>query len=147
MKVTFPKNIKKWILAGMTLNLWPISLSIVQLLLVAVGVGIALVVFNGAAKSGSTAAWVIFALPVLIIFLIIAFFKVSEMSLLPFIAKLFRNKFFDVTKKYQVNFEKNNQTKILIKESKLDDTKKKIERKENKMDKDMLRDIEKGGLI
>ncbi len=147
MKVPFPKNIKKWLLAGMTLNLGPISLSIVQLLIVAVWVWLALAVFNSASKSGSTAAWVIFAVPVLVIFLVFAFFKVSEMGMVEYIAKLFRNKFFDTTKKYQVNFSRFDQTKILIEESKLDDKKVKIKQKENKLDKDLLKNIEGGGLI
>ncbi len=147
MKVPFPKNIKKWILAGMTLNLGPISLSIVQLLLVALWVGIALVTFNGVSKSGSTAAWVVFAIPVLLIFLVIAFFKVSEMNMMQYIAKLFRNKFFDTTRKFQINFEKLDQTKILIKETNLEEKTKKIEQKDNKLDEDLLKNIEEGNLL
>jgi len=147
MKVTFPKNIQKWILSWMTLNIWPISLSIVQLFLVAVWVGLALAVFQTVSKSWSTAAWVIFAVPVLIIFILIAFFKLSEMSLLEYVAKLFRNKFFDTTKKFQNNFEKENKLDILIKESKLEDKKQKIEQKDSKMDDELISNIEKGGLI
>ena len=147
MKVPFPKNIQKWILAGMTLNLGPISLSIVQLLLVAVWVWLGLAVFNAGSKSGSTVAGVVFAIPVLLIFLLIAFFKVSEMSLLEYIAKLFRNRFFDTTKKFQNNFERLDQTKILIKESKWDWTKKKIEYKENKLDEDILQSIKDDRLL
>lgn len=147
MKVPFPKNIKKWILAGMTLNLGPISLSIVQLLLVAVWVGIALAVFNAGKKSGSTAAGVVFAIPVLLIFLLVAFFKVSEMSMLEYIAKMVRNKFFDTTKKFQINFERIDATDILIKESKWEKKKVKIEQKENKFDEDILKNIEEGNLL
>ncbi len=147
MKVTFPKNIQKWILSWMTLNMWPISLSIVQLFLVAVWVWLALAVFQTVSKSWSTAAWVIFAVPILIIFILIAFFKLSEMSLLEYIAKLFRNKFFDTTKKFQNNFEKESKLDILIKESKLEDKKQKIEQKDSKMDDDLISNIEKGGLV
>ena len=147
MKVPFPKNIEKGILSGMTLNLGPISLSIVQLLLTAVWVGIGLAVFNGVAKAWSTTMWVIFAIPVLILFLMIAFFKVSEMSLLEYVAKLFRNRFFDTTRKFQVNFEKFDQTKILAKESKWDWSKKKIEYKENKLDADVLQSIKDDRLL
>ena len=147
MKVPFPKNIQKWILSGMTLNLGPISLSIVQLLLTAVWVWMWLAVFNWIAKSWSTTMGIIFAIPVLILFLMIAFFKVSEMSLLEYISKLFRNRFFDTTKKFQVNFEKFDQTKILAKESKWDWTKKKIEYKENKLDDDVLQSIKDDRLL
>lgn len=147
MKVTFPKNIKKWILSGMTLNLGPISLSIVQLFLVAVWVGLALAVFKAGSKSWSSVVGVIFAIPVLLIFLLIAFFKVSEMGLLEYIAKLFRNRFFDTTKKYQNNFGKLNQTEILIKEFRQEEKKQKIEQKDWKIDETMLEDIKKWWLM
>lgn len=148
MKVPFPKNIKKWILAGMTLSLGPISLSIVQLLLAAVWVWLWLAVFNAISKSGSKAMWVVFALPVLILFLMVAFFKISEMSLLEYAAKIFRNKFFDTTKKFQVNFTRLDQTKVLIKEAKWDwEKKKKIEYKENILDDDILQSIKDDRLV
>jgi len=147
MKVTFPKNIKKWILSGMTLNMGPVSLSIVQLFLVAVWVGLALAVFQAVSKSWSSAAGIVFAIPILIIFLLIAFFKISEMGLLQYIAKLFRNKFFDTTKKYQNNFERYDKTDILIKEFKQEDQKKKIEQKESKLDDTILESIKKWWLM
>lgn len=147
MKVTFPKNIKKWLLAGMTLNLGPISLSIIQLFIIAVGVGLALAVFQSVSKSWNSAAGIVFAIPVLIIFILIAFFKISEMNLLEYIAKLFRNKFFDTTKKFQNNFEKEDKMDILIKESRLEDKKQKIEQKDGKLTDDLISNIEKWGLI
>jgi hypothetical protein len=55
------------------------------------------------------------------------------MSLLEYVAKLFRNKFFDTTKKFQNNFEKEDKLDVLIKESKLEEKKQKIEQKESKM--------------
>ncbi len=147
MKVTFPKNIKKWILAGMMLNMWPISISIIQLFLLAVGVGISLAVFNSVAKSSSTAAWVVFAVPIMIIFIVITFFKVSEMWLLEYIAKLFRNYFFDTNRKFQSNFQKTNNTEVLIKESKLDEKVRKLEPKSNILEDGLLEKIEKGWLV
>jgi glucan phosphoethanolaminetransferase (alkaline phosphatase superfamily) len=147
MKVTFPKNIQKWLLAGMTLNMGPISLSIIQLFLVAVWFGLALAVFQWVSKSGSSAAGIVFAIPILIIFLLIAFFKVSEMGLLQYVAKMFRNKFFDTSKKYQSNFERYNKTEILIKEFKQEDQKKKIQQKESKMDDSILDNIKKWWLM
>jgi hypothetical protein len=77
-----------------------------------------LAVFNGVSKTGSKAMGVVFAIPVLLLFLMIAFFKISEMSLLEYVSKLFRNKFFDTTKKFQVNFNRLDETEILIKEAK-----------------------------
>ncbi len=147
MKVVFPKSIKKWILAGMTLSLWPISLSVIQLFLVALGIGLALVVFNSVSKTWSKAAWVVFAIPILIIFILIAFFKISEMNMLQYVAKIFRNKFFDTTKKYQEDYQRYDKTEILIKEFKNEEKTQKIEQKENKMDEDLIKKIEKWWLI
>jgi hypothetical protein len=42
--------------------------------------------------------------------------------MLEYVAKIFRNKFFDVQKKYQINFERNNETEIAIKESEQNDS-------------------------
>jgi hypothetical protein len=50
-------------------------------------------------------------------FLVIAFFKISELSLLPFIAKLWRNRFLDTTKKTQTNDNKIDPLEILVKTS------------------------------
>lgn len=149
MKVVFPKNIKKWIIAGITFNIGPISLWIVQLLLVALGVAAWLGVFNAVQKSWSKAVAVMFALPVMGLFLIMAFFKVSELWLLAFVAKLFRTHFFDTTKKYQVNFERVNPFSILIKSMSIDNkAKKSFEQKtEKKVDPKLLSQIETGGLI
>lgn len=44
------------------------------------------------------------------------------MGMLEYLAKIFRNKFFDVQKKYQINFEKDNETEIAIKEAEQNDT-------------------------
>ena len=77
------------------------------------------------------------------IFIIIAFFKISELSLVPYIAKLIRNGFFDAKKKFQVNYEKKNPIDIIIQESKTKEEKQLIEQKENTFDKQSLKDIEK----
>jgi hypothetical protein len=147
MKVTFPKNIKKWLLAWMTLNLGPVSVTIIQLFLLAVWVWLALAIFKAASQSGSTAAGIVFAVPVLAIFIVMAFFKVSEMWLLEYIAKLIRNKIYDVPQKFQINFEKENPVDLMIKKSKIEEKKQVIEQKDGKISKDLLKQIEKGGLL
>ncbi|MEI7558692.1 MAG: hypothetical protein WCJ45_08120 [bacterium] len=65
------------------------------------------------------------------------------MSLIPYIAKLIRNNFFDAKKKYQVNYEKKNPIDILVKEAKSKEEKQIIVQKDNAFDKEMLKDIEK----
>ncbi|PJA49002.1 MAG: hypothetical protein CO170_00880 [candidate division SR1 bacterium CG_4_9_14_3_um_filter_40_9] len=146
MKVVYPKNIKKGLLAGLTFQIGPINLSIIQLFLLAIGVAAAMGIFN-AFKGGSRGVGVILAIFVFIIFIVIAFFKISELGLIAFIAKMVRNNFFDTTKKFQINYEKRNPTEIKIKEAKSEEEKAVIENKESGFDKDKLKDIEKGGLI
>jgi hypothetical protein len=85
----------------------------------------------------------LFAIIVLIVFLVIAFFKVSELGLLAYVAKLIRNSFFDSKKKYQVNYEKKNPIDLIIEESKTKEEKRTIEQKDKFFDKQKLKDIEK----
>ena len=79
MKVVYPKNIKRGLLAGMTFSIGPLNISVVQLFLLALGVAMALAAFNGFSKSGSKALGLFVAIIIIIIFIVIAFFKVSEM--------------------------------------------------------------------
>jgi hypothetical protein len=119
----------------------------VQLFILALGISLALAAFNGFSKSWSKAFGLLVAVFVLIIFIIIAFFKISELWLVPYIAKLIRNNFFDAKKKFQVNYEKNNPLDVVIQESKTKEEKQIIEQKENTFDKQILTDIEKKWLI
>ncbi|MEI7562743.1 MAG: hypothetical protein WCJ39_03345 [bacterium] len=79
MKVVYPKNIKKGLFAGMTFTIGPLTISIIQLFIMAVGIAIALAVFNTFAKAGSKIIGVFLAVIILIIFIVIVFFKVSEL--------------------------------------------------------------------
>lgn len=147
MKVVYPKNIKKWLLAGMTFSIGPLTISIVQLFIMAVGISLALAAFNGVSKSWSKALGLLFAIIILLVFIVITFFKISEMWLIEYIAKIIRNTFFDTKKKFQVNYDKKNPIDISVQEAKTKDEKQIIEQKENTFDKDMLKDIEKKWLI
>jgi len=88
----------------MSIQIWPASVSVFQLITLAIGLWISLWLFNTLFKNwvGKRAAGII-ALPILLIFVTIAFFKFSELTLLPFIAKMIKTYFLDVTKKYQIN--------------------------------------------
>jgi len=128
MKTVFPKNIQKGILAGMNFNIWPFTVSVFQLFILAIGIAIAFVVFNQFAQS-SKAVGIFFAVLIFLIFAVIAFFKISELNLLAFIVKFIQNQFFDTTQKYQTNYTKNDKMAILIEKSKHQNTKQKIEYK------------------
>ena len=62
-----------------------------------------------------------------------------------YISKLVRNKFFDVQKKYQENFEKQNETEISIKEAEQVEQTQIIEQKieDKTKEKDIIKEIEK----
>lgn len=72
----------------------------------------------------------------------------SELGLLAFVAKMIRNNFFDTTRKYQVNYEKQNHLDVLIKEAKSVDQKQTVfERKDSEFSKEKVEKIDKSGLI
>ena len=147
MKVVYPKNIKKWIFAGMTFNIGPLNISIVQLFVLAVGVAIALAVFNSFTKSWSKLIGFVLALFIALIFITIAFFKISELSLIPFLAKLIRNNFFDTKKKFQENYTRENPVDVMIKENKATEEKQVIEQKVGGLSQARISEIEKGWLV
>jgi len=111
MKAVFPKNIQKGLLAGLTLTVGPISVSIVQIFILALGVAAAFFAFNQFQKVNRVIGGVS-AVFVFLIFLIIAFFKISEMNLLEFIVKFIKSHFIDTTEKYQTNYNKSNPLEI-----------------------------------
>ena len=147
MKVVYPKNIKRGLLAGMTFSIGPLSINVVQMFILALGVALALATFNWFSKSWWKVLGIFLAILIIIIFIVVAFFKVSELWLLAYLAKLIRNNFFDAKKKYQVNYEKKSPLDVMIQESKTKEEKQIIEQKESTFDQKHLSDIEKKWLI
>lgn len=148
MKVVFPKNIKKWMLAGMTFSIWPLNLSIVQLFVVGIWVAAAMAIFNGFSKSWGKAIGALLAIITLLIFVFIAFFKMSELALIPFVSKLVRNLFFDTTKKFQTNYNRIDPLKISRRKAKGDDQKQTIfEQKDRWYTQEKLNEINDWGLL
>lgn len=135
-------------MAGMSFSIGPITLSITQLFIMGVAVAAAVGAFNAFSRSGAKAVGVIFAIMILMIAALIAFFKISELSLLWFVAKMIRNNFFDTSKKFQVNYEKQDHLDILLKESKAwDQTQTVFERKSKEFSKDKIDKIENSWLL
>jgi len=79
MKVFVPRNIEKgWL--KMNFQIGPLNVTLIQLILLAVGMAISLMIWNGMVKGGANKLLAfIVAIPIFIIFIVIAFFKVSEM--------------------------------------------------------------------
>ena len=126
----FPQHIKKWFFSGVAFSIMGFSVSFIQLIILAVGVVFALWIFSTFSNADAKGTGLVFAIIVFIIFLIIAFFQVSELSLLAFIAKKIKDTFLDVQKKFQVNYAKHDPTEITIAKSKQEKWKQRIEIKE-----------------
>ena len=148
MKVTFPKNIKKGFLSWFSIPIWPFTISVLQLLLVAMWVGLAMVAFNSAQKAWNKAVWIFFAIVIIIFVGFVTFFKVSEMNIIQLLAKKIRENFFDVTKKFQSNNEKLDPVKVSLKEWEIQEVKKQVvEQKQEPEVDEIIKKIEDTELI
>ena len=78
--------------------------------------------------------------------MVIAFFNVSELNLMAFIAKKIKDNFLDVPKKFQVNYTKIDPIELIIAKSKQEKWKQRIEIKEW-LDIDKVSEIEKWGIL
>ena len=142
----FPQHIKKWFFSGVAFSIMGFSVSFIQLIVLAVWVVFALWVFSSFSNADAKWTWLVLGVIVFIIFLIIAFFQISELSLLAFIAKKIKDNFLDVQKKFQVNYVRHNPTEITIAKSKQEKWKQRIEIKEW-IDMSKVSDIEKWGIL
>ena len=146
MKVMFPQHIKKWFFSGVAFSVMGFSISFIQLIVLAVGVVFALWVFSTFSNADAKGTWLVLAILIFLIFLVIAFFQVSELNLLAFIAKKIKDNFLDVQKKFQVNYAKHNPTEITIAKAKQEKGKQRIEIKEW-FDSERVIEIEKWGIL
>ena len=120
MRVLFPRHINQWLFSTMSFTIWPLTVTLPQLLLLAIGLVGTFFIGNSLIQNGF-GKWVSMALasPCLIIFVAIAFFEVSEMNLLSFISKMIQNHFLDVTEKFQVQYAGDDAITTLIAKSKI----------------------------
>lgn len=138
MKTFIPRHIEGW-LFNMQISIWPLSISMIQMFVLAWGLWLSLALFNAlnSAWAWKFLAWVL-VLPVFIMFVIVAFFKISELPLIPFIAKLIRTNFLDEPTKYQVNYNKVDPLDVKVKMLKKAEKKNIIEQKKKNIDKEKL---------
>ena len=146
MKVLFPQHIKKWFFSGFTISILWFNISMIQMFLMAIGVVIALATFSSFSKADAKSLGIVLAVLILMFFIFITFFKVSELNLMAFIAKKVKDVFLDTTQKYQTNMKKYSPTDILIAKSHQKETKQKIEIK-SWIDPYQLSKLSEGGLI
>lgn len=55
MKAVFPKNIQKGLLSGLNFSIGPLTISLVQLFILAIGIAISLVVFSKFSQTSKVA--------------------------------------------------------------------------------------------
>lgn len=133
MKVLFPRHIKKWIFSSMNFSIGPITVGLGQLFILVLWVAGSFAIANYFIKQGQNKIVAIaFASPLTLIAFAIAFFEVSEMGLIEFLAKMIRTHFFDATTKFQVNVEKPDKIDLLLKEIHTEEQTQKISFKSSK---------------
>ena len=142
----FPQHIQKWFLSWVAFSVMGFSITLIQLVILAIWVVFALWVFSTFSNSDAKWLWVVFAVIIFWIFAFIAFFKYSELNLLAFIAKKIKDNFLDVPKKFQMNYPRINPTEITISKSKQEKWKKRIEIKED-IDIAKINEIEKWWIL
>lgn len=118
MKVFYPKNIS-WGRFSLSFPIWPFKVTLAQLLIIAAGAAISLAIWQWVNKSwANQLLGIMLSVPVMIIFLVIAFFEISEMNLAQFITKIIRTNVLDESIKYQTNAERIDPNDIIIKKIK-----------------------------
>ena len=146
MKVMFPQHIQKWFFSGVAFSVMGFSINFIQLIILAIWVVCALWIFSSFSNSDAKWVGIVFAIIVFAIFAFIAFFKISELNLLAFIAKKIKDSFLDVPKRFQMNYTKLDPIEIIIAKSKQEKWKQKIEIKEW-LDMDKVSEIEKWWIL
>ena len=142
----FPQHIKKWFFSWVAFSIMWFSVSFIQLIVLAIWAVCALWTFSAFNNSGSKWVWFVLAIIIFLIFLVIAFFNVSELNLVAFIAKKIKDNFLDVSKRFQMNYTRIDPTEVIIAKSKQEKWKQKIEIKEW-LDVSKVSEIEKWWIL
>jgi hypothetical protein len=118
------------------------------MLVVAVGIALSLAMWNWLVKNGSDKliAWILTA-PIALIFGVIAFFEISELPLIPFVAKIIQTYILDEPRKFQIMIHKEDPVHIHLKQmSKMEPDKNMTESKTS-IDLDKWASIEKQDIL
>ena len=103
MKIIVPKHVEAWMF-DMWVDLWPFRIKMRQMFLIAAGVAITFWIAQSLMKKwmNKVSAFII-ASPGLLIMLFIAFFKKSELTIIPFLTKIARTYLIWTPKTFQRN--------------------------------------------
>jgi len=134
-KIIVPKHVEAWMF-DMWMDIGPFRVKMWQLFVIAVWWSFAFAIVNWLKKRWLwTIPSIIIASPVIVLTLLIAFFKKSELYIVPFIIKLIRTYIINSTRTFQRNIDKPADYEIKIQFSKLNKWEEKnIEQKELKKD-------------
>ena len=142
MRIFIPKNISGW-LFDMNIQLWPLNINMIQFFILAGGIALALTIWNSLVKHwlDKTTSTILVA-PIVLIAAFIAFFNVSELSLLPFIAKILRTYFFDTPVKKYTTYKEIDPLEITKYYLRTEKVTKKVDEKKLTLEKDKLKTLE-----
>ncbi len=142
MKIIVPKHVE-WGIFDMWVDIWPFRVKMRQLFIIALWVAITFWIANSLMKRWMSAipAIIIWS-PGLLIMLFIAFFRKSELSIIPFLMKIIRTYIINTTRTFQRNTVRPAQRQIKLHYAKLNKwEEKKITQKD--LDKDSItKDLE-----
>jgi len=134
-KIIVPKHVE-WGMFDMWVDIGPFRVKMWQLFIIALWTGIFLSIVNWLKKwwLGTVAAWII-ASPVMILTFVIAFFRKSELYIIPFLTKLIRTYVINSPRTFQRNIDKPSEVDIKIHFARLNKWEEKVtEQKEFKKD-------------
>jgi hypothetical protein len=118
------------------------------MLVVAVGTGLSLAMRNGLVKNGSDKLIAaILTAPIALIFGVIAFFEISELPLIPFVAKLIQTYILDEPKKFQIMISRPDPVEIHLKQMSKMEPDKQVTENKTSIDLDKRASIEKQDIL
>jgi len=141
MKIIVPKHVEAW-LFDMWVDLWPFRLKMWQLFLVAIGVSITFWIAQSLMKHWmwKIPAFII-ASPGLLIMLFIAFFRKSELAIIPFLLKIIRTYILNTPRVFQRNSIVPPQRQIKLHFAKLNKWEEKTIVKKDLKEEDLEKDL------
>lgn len=137
MKTVVPKHVEAGIF-DMWIDIWPFKIKMWQLFLIAIWVAITFAIMNWLMKNWlwKLPAFII-ASPWFLIMFFIAFFRKSELHIIPFILKLIRTYIINMPKTFQRNIIKPAEREIKLQYAKLNRWEEK-DIKQKELDKNSL---------
>ena len=107
----------------------------------------ALGIRNAMVKNGiNKVAAAIFVSPIILIFLFVAFFRLSELALIPFLAKFIQTNILDETIKYQINTTPIDTKDIFIAKARYEDNQK-VKLEDKKINPDKYQDLQDKNIL